>query len=95
MKQALTSLRTAMNRGGVAPEILEILEKLREFDNNVTNINLEIGDVVRTPDGIQRYQVQDVETGLVTQEDGTSLNIDFESMQKEEMDCHPTLWNIL
>ena len=95
MKQALTSLRTAMNRGGVASEILEILEKLREFDNNVTNINLEIGDIVRTPDGTQRYQVQDVEAGLVTQEDGAPLHIDFESMQKEEMDCHPTLWNIL
>ena len=51
--------------------------------------------MVRTPDGTQRYEVQDVATGLVTLEDGTSLNIDFKNMQKEEIDCHPTLWNIL
>ena len=33
--------------------------------------------------------------GLVKLEDGTPLNIDFKNMQKEEMDCNPTLWNIL
>ena len=56
---------------------------------------LEKGDILRTPDGTQRYEVQDVENGLVTLEDGTSTNIDFRNMQKEEIDCHPTLWNIL
>ena len=95
MKRALTSLITNMTRSNIDSEVIEILKKLRDYDTNITSFNLENGDIVRTPDGIQRYKVQDVATGLVTLEDGTSLNIDFKNMQKEKMDCHPTLWNIL
>ena len=95
MKGAITVIYSNMKRNKMDPKVLEILEKLREYNTNVTRYNLEIGDIVRTPDGTYRYKVQDVENGLVTLEDGTSQNIDFRNMQKEEMDCNPTLWNIL
>ena len=73
-----------------------MLKKLRDYDANTESYNLVNGDIVRTPDGTYRYEVQNVITGLVESlEDNTSLNIDFKDMQKEEIDCNPTLWNIL
>ena len=95
MKVAITVIYSNMKRSGMDSKVLEILQKLREYDTNVTRYNLENGNIVRTPDGAFRYKVQDVENGLVILEDGTSQNIDFRNMQKEEMDCNPTLWNIL
>ena len=95
MKGAITSIITGMTKDDMGQEVLDILKKLRNYDANTASYNLVNGDIVRTPDGTQKYQVQDVTTGLVTLEDGTPLNIDFKNMQKEETDCHPTLWNIL
>ena len=73
-----------------------LINALRNYDANTESYNLANGNIVRTPDGIQRYKVQDVATGLVESlEDNISLNIDFKDMQKEKMDCNPTLWDIL
>ena len=96
MQGAITSIITGMTKNNMGQEVLDILKKLRNYDTNTESYNLENGNIVRTPDGIQRYEVQDVTTGLVKSlEDNISLNIDFKDMQKEEMDCNPTLWNIL
>lgn len=96
MKGAITSIITGMTKDDMGQEVLDILEKLRNYDADTTSYNLVNGDIVRTPDGAQRYEVQDVITGLVESlEDNTSLTIDFKDMQKEEIDCNPTLWNIL
>ena len=43
---------------------------VRDYNANTTSYNLEKGDIIRTPDGTQKYKVQDVENGLVTLEDG-------------------------
>ena len=96
MKGAITSIITGMTKDDMGQEVLDILKKLRNYDVNTESYNLANGNIVRTPDGIQRYEVQDVTTGLVKSlEDNTSLNIDFRNMQKEEIDCDPTFWNIL
>ena len=57
MKGAITVIYSNMKRNKMDPKVLEILEKLREYNTNVTRYNLEIGDIVRTPDGTYRYKV--------------------------------------
>lgn len=96
VKQALNSLHKAMKRGNVSADVLKTIEKLRDFDNNITHINLENGNIVRTPDGLARYEITDVEGSMGRNIDNDTFEtLDLENMQKEELDCHPTLWNIL
>ena len=96
MGRALTSIISNITSSDTDSEVIKILKKLRDYNANTKSYNLEKGDIIRTPDGTQRYEVQDVVTGLVESlEDNTSLNIDFKDMQKEKMDCNPTLWDIL
>ncbi len=51
MQAALNSLHRNMQRSGVDSKVLEILEKLRDYDTNTESYNLANGNVVRTPDG--------------------------------------------
>ena len=58
--------------------------------------NYRNGNVVRTPDGLVRYEITDVERSMGRNIDNNTFEtLDLENMQKEELDCHPTLWNIL
>ena len=95
-KRAILSIRRGLERENVSQSSIDLLQSLLDYDETITQINLQPGDIVR--DGTTRYLIDNIQGTVVTAtnvDNNVQSVIDVTNMQKEETECAPTLWNLI
>lgn len=96
-KRALLTIRRGLESMNVDQSVINLLQSLIDYDGTVTQINLQPGDTIVSPNNI-RYIVDNIQGTVVTAtnlDDNTQSTLDVENFKKEEFECAPTLWNII